>query len=364
MNTTVEVLGFAREPAWLPWAVQYFFLIGLSVSAFFVSLPGLAWRRPEWRSVSRRALLAALVCGLTAPVALLADLHQPGRFLNFYLHPNLQSWMAWGAFFIPLYLGGLMLYAWLCLRPQLADLAREPAMGARWATLYRTLAYGGHDNRGAIRAAALLATLGGVLMLLYTGMEVMTVRARPLWNTPFLPLLLVATAFAGGLGITALFEALSGHRASAPLLNRWVVRSQWPVLALLAGWVVSAVTGTSAAAAEALASLRGSAGWGVTLGFLVAISLLTLWVAHARRDSLIFTGMLALLGAWALRWTLLMGGQSIPKLGATFGSYSLTLTPDSALGIVGTAGLFLTLYIVLTSFVPWDEPTHSAGAAS
>ena len=106
MNTSVEVLGFAREPGWLPWAVQYFFLIGISTAAFFLSLPGLVWRHPDWRGISRRALLAALVCGLTAPVALLADLHQPGRFLNFYLHPNFGSWMAWGSFFIPLYLLG------------------------------------------------------------------------------------------------------------------------------------------------------------------------------------------------------------------------------------------------------------------
>jgi tetrathionate reductase subunit C len=364
MNTTVEILGFTREPGWLPWAVQYFFLIGISAAAFFISLPGLAWRHPEWRGVSRRALLAALVCGLTAPVALLADLHQPGRFLNFYLHPNLQSWMAWGSFFIPLYLFGLLLYAWLCLRPQLAGLAREHEAGTRLAKLYRALAYGGHDNRGAIRVAAVLAALGAVLVLLYTGMEVMVVRARPLWNTPLLPPLFAVTAFAGGLGMTALFEALSGHRDSAPLLNRWAARSQWAVLALLAAWLLSAFTGIAPAAAEALASLRGSVSWRVTLGSLVAVSVLTLWVARKRRDSLVLMALLALLGAWLLRWALIMGGQGIPKMGATFRGYYLTLTPDSALGIVGTAGLFLTLYIVLTSFVPWDESTQAAGAAS
>ena len=149
MNTTVEVLGFAREPGWLPWAVQYFFLIGISTAAFFLSLPGLAWRHPDWQGLSRRALLAALVCGLTAPVALLADLHQPGRFLNFYLHPNPGSWMAWGSFFIPLYLLGLLGYAWLCLRPLLAELADRPGP---LASLYRKLAYGGHDNPSAIKA--------------------------------------------------------------------------------------------------------------------------------------------------------------------------------------------------------------------
>jgi len=54
-----------------------------------------------------------------------------------------------------------------------------------------------------------------------------------------------------------------------------------------------------------------------------------------------------------------MGGQAIPKMGAAFRTHALTLTPDGVLGIVGTAGLFLAVYIVLTSFIPWDEPAQA-----
>lgn len=359
MNTTVEILGLTREPAWLPWAVQYFFLIGLSTAAFFISLPGLVWRAPEWRGVSRRALLAALVCGLTAPVALLADLHQPGRFLNFYLHPNLQSWMAWGSFFIPLYVGGLLLYAWLSLRPLLDEMARQAEPGTRTAALYRTLAYGGHDNRRAIGAAAVLAGLGAALVLAYTGMEVMVVRSRPLWNTPLLPLLFAVTAFAGGLAMTSLFEAAGHHKGAAPLLNRWIGRTQWAVLALLALWLVSGVTGVSTAAADALASLRGSMEWALNFAWVVAATLLTLWLSRKRPASLVLVALLALHGAWMVRWLLLMGGQGIPKMGAAFRGYFATFTPDSVLGIVGTAGLFLALSVLLTSFIRWDETAQA-----
>lgn len=355
MNTTVEVLGFAREPGWLPWAVQYFFLIGISTTAFFLSLPGMVWRRPDWSGISRRALLAALVCGLVAPVALLADLHQPGRFLNFYLHPNFSSWMAWGSFFIPLYLFGLVLYAWLCLRPLLAELAGRPAVNQRLAAIYRTLAYGGHHNTGAIRAAAIVAAVGALLVLLYTGMEVMTVQARPLWHSPLVPLLFAVTAFAGGIGMTSLFEAVSGNASSAPLLNRWLERSQWAILVLMAVWLISAVTGISAAAADALASMRGSLGWLLTFAWLIATSILTLWLARRRSHWLLPAALLALHGTWMMRWVVFMGGQSMPKIGSTFHTYVLTLTPESVLGIVGTAGLCLTLYIVLTSFIPWDD---------
>ena len=352
MNTTVEVLGFAREPAWLPWAVTYFFLIGISTTAFLLSLPGLVWHRPAWRGISRRALLVALVCGLTGPVALLADLHQPGRFLNFYLHPNLGSWMAWGSFFIPLYMFGLFLYAWLCLRPQLASLAKN---GDRYSGLYRTLAYGGHDNQGAIKAAALVGAIGAALLMLYTGMEVMVVQARAMWNSPVVPLLFAATALSGGLGMTSLFEALSGNQTAAPLLNRWLERSQWASLLLLLIWLLLGATGLSSAAAEALSAMQGDFSWWVTGAWLFGSTLLALWMARSQRQALVLPALFALQLAWSVRWTVLMASQSLPKMGATSPRYFLTLSPDGLLGILGMVGLCLAVYIVLTSLVPWDE---------
>lgn len=354
MNTTVEVFGFAREPGWLPWAVQYFFLIGISIASFFLSLPGFAGRNQAWRGVSRRALLAALVCGLAAPVALLADLHQPGRFLNFYLHPNLSSWMAWGSFFIPVYLSGLILYAWLCMRPQLAIMARAEA-GNRFGLLYRILAYGGHDNIGAIRVAAVVATVGAALVLLYTGMEVMVVRSRPMWNTVAVPVLFAITALTGGIGMTGLLEVLSGNRSSAPLLNRWLGRSLWAMLAVLAGWLFSGGVGFSPTAADALLAMRGSAGWMLTLGWLLGTTAVALWLANRHPDQLVMTALLALHTAWIVRWIVFIGGQGIPKLGSAFQPYFLSMTPESVLGMIGTAGLCLTIYIILTSILPWQD---------
>lgn len=327
MNTTVEIIGLAREPGWLPWAVQYFFLIGISIGAFFLALPGLIWRRPAWRGHARRALLAALVFGYAAPVALLADLHQPGRFMNFYLHSNFGSWMAWGSYFIPIYLGGLTIFALALLLPR--KLPHVSALG--WS--------------------AALTAVGAVLVLLYTGMEVMVVAARSLWHTTLLPLLFAATAFTGGLGVVQLFEALAGRADSAQLLNRWMRGSQWAVLALLGLWLALAASGASATAAEALTTIRG--GWIVAWAWLIASIVLTLWIA--RGQSLWLPALLALQGAWLLRWLVFMGGQSVPKLGAAFHAQVLHLTPDSLLGMLGSLGLCLVIYIVLTSLVRWDE---------
>lgn len=351
----VEVVNVAREVAWLPWAVQYFFLIGLSVGCFLLTVPWFVLRRSAWERAGRVALLGALVCGLTAPVALLADLHQPGRFLNFYLHPNPDSWMAWGAFFIPLYLGGLMLYAWLSLRP---DLKRLADAGGRWTGIYRALAYGGHDSLGAIRIAAVLALSGAALVALYTGMEVMVVRARPLWDTPFLPVQFFITAMAGAIGLVLVLDRFVGDgRAAedAPLL-RLLAATQVLVLAVGAAWLLLGVTGFSPRHAEALAQVAPSAAWRVTAVWAAGSALATFWLGLAARHPAwrLTAGLVALHSAWMMRWTVFIGGQEIPKTGAGYYAYHLPLGHDGMLGIVGTAGLWIAILILLISILPWS----------
>jgi tetrathionate reductase subunit C len=155
--------------------------------------------------------------------------------------------------------------------------------------------------------------------------------------------------------MTGLFEAVSGNKEAAPLLNRWLVRSQWATLLLLAVWGLLGASGLSSAAAQALAAMQGEFSWWVTGAWLMGSTLLTLWLASSRRHTLVLPALFALQGAWLVRWVVLMVSQSLPKMGATTPRYFLTLTPDGLLGIVGMVGLCLTIYIVLTSLIPWDD---------
>lgn len=347
----VEIVNVAREVAWLPWAVQYFFLIGLSYGASLVSLPGLVWRRPGWEAAGRMALLAALVCGLCAPVALLADLHQPGRFWHFYAWFTPSSWMSWGAFFIPVYLGGLLLYAWLAFRPLLA---RHAAEGGRFAPLARWLAYGGLECPRGLVAAALLAFTGALLVALYTGVEVMVVRSRPLWHTPLLPLQFFITALAGGLGLTLLFNRAAGSRTPGTTLRLARALAWTQAAVLLTGllWLLLGLSGISPIHAQALAEVAPSANWQLTALWAIAATVATGMLAWKRPGSGVLTGLLALHSAWMMRWTIFIGGQELPKTGAGYYSYQLPLGPEGWLGILGTAGLWLFLYIALTTLLP------------
>lgn len=96
-----EIVVEPQAIAWLPWAVSYFFFIGLAFSSVFV---GLLIHKVE-KNVRHEfiAIIVALSCAIVAPIALTADLHQPSRIVNFYLHLTPWSWMAWGAIFLPLF---------------------------------------------------------------------------------------------------------------------------------------------------------------------------------------------------------------------------------------------------------------------
>ena len=370
----IEVLNVTRGVAWLPWAVSYFFLIGLSLGSFMLTLPYFVFGRAQHEKLGRLALLGALACGLTAPVALLADLHGPGRFLNFYLYFQPQSWMSWGSFFIPVYLVGLLLYAWLVLR---GDFAVQGQGGDSLLTrFYRLAGRGGAAPRMAISSAALLTLAGAVLVALYTGMEVMVVQARPLWNTPFLPLQFAATAFAGAIGLSLLFNRfVGGHDNQLEIgLNRLLVLALAVVLTLGGGWLFVSLSGVSPAHSAAFSQVAGMPQWQLTAVWAVLATILPMALAIWRpASSGLITGLIAVHSAWMMRWTIFIGGQSIPKTGAGLYDYHLPLGGDGLLSIVGTLGLWIALLVLMVDYLPWagqafasrnKKATHALAASA
>ena len=73
-----EVLAHPQDVSWLPWAVQYFFFIGIAACAALFACV-LHWRKKETADLENLTLLIALTCAITAPLALTADLHQTAR---------------------------------------------------------------------------------------------------------------------------------------------------------------------------------------------------------------------------------------------------------------------------------------------
>src|SRR3546814_11799586 len=106
MMEIIELLTPYCEVACLPWAVQYCVLVGIAActaliaAGFAFTASGSAGDRLRPAAVSVLAVSA-----IAAPVSLLADLHQPGRFWHFYAHLTPWSWMSLGAVILPLFVG-------------------------------------------------------------------------------------------------------------------------------------------------------------------------------------------------------------------------------------------------------------------
>jgi tetrathionate reductase subunit C len=371
--TINELLTPDQPITWLPWAVQYFFLIGLAYGALWLGALDL-WRKVPDRRLQMLAAVLMMAAGVVAPIALTADLHQPARAWHFYAQTRFSSIMWYGAYLLPLFSLLSMLLGWLLIRP---SLALRGAESDRVAALARLFCLGGWSGDRWLKPLALLAALSGLSIALYTGLETMVVEARPLWHTPWLPWL---------LALSALLAAQSALLLLNRLLAGWQQRTEAglqrqirPTLALLAlsllGWTLFG--GASAAEAGALYRLdpswRLAAHWLLlTLGLLATLLLVGQRLG-ARWQPLALWGtvLLALHLVWGLRWLVLIQGQLVPKYGAGAYFYQIAWGPEGVLGILGTFGLLLALLVALSELVRASSvpstakasPTHSAREA-
>ncbi|MEX1660378.1 NrfD/PsrC family molybdoenzyme membrane anchor subunit [Thioclava sp. 15-R06ZXC-3] len=354
-----ELVGAVHEAAWLPWAVQYFFLIAISSTALLMALPGFVLGRAGDLPKARLALMVAVTTGIVAPVALLADLHQPFRFWEFFVYTHTTSWMAWGAWIVPSYVALLLGFAWAIHRPAFYAMGQE---NWRFAWLFRLLALKGEAN-GFARLLGLGAGLAALGILLYTGTEVAVVRARPLWNSPLLPLQFAATGFVGALGVMLVLErVLNRDGALEETLNRDLVFALAVVGGLGIIWFTIARSGLSPAHSQALASVAGFPIWKqIAVWGALAIVVPFVLALVAPRNTGWATGLIAIHAAWMFRWTVFMGGQAVPKVGSGLYDALLPSGFDGLMGVIGTFGLWIFLLIAYTTFFPWADATPPAG---
>lgn len=323
----IELLTPHYEAAWLPWAVQYFFLAGVATGGAL--LAALCVWAPAG-STPRRLLPAAVftlaVSAIAAPVSLLADLHQPARFWHFYAHFTPWSWMSVGALLLPAFIG-------LSL-----------AMCASW-WLGRT---------GWMRLLAPLLVLSALSITVYTGAEVMVVRARPLWNTAWLPVNLALTGWLAAAGVMFLVErflpaALRPQDDALQLLRTVALALAGALVLATVSWAALGMA-TGAPSVLAAARLWGDFPvwrWGMVLSALGGVAVLAVLVAGKTRIACpyyrIVLGLLLAGSAWAFRWALFMSVQGVPKFGAGLYLYHMPLGGDGLLGMLGVAGLCVAL---------------------
>ncbi len=368
MNSlSIEVLAPRYEIAWYPWAVQYFFMIALSYGALLLALPGVLLGRRDWQATARLALLACVTTAVVAPVALLADLHQPLRFWHFYAFFTPWSWMSLGSLFLPLYVVSVLGLAWLVWRTPLRATAARPGLGGRIARLVTLGDW--QSPRLLVRLVALAALAAALAIMVYTGSEVAILKGRPLWHTAWLPVFFVSTALFGAAGLVLLLNRFAGRRA--PQVDRQMLLALLAaVLAtglVAAGWLAEGLINRGSSVAAALDSVRyspdwrGTALWGLLAGLALLFgTALLLLRPGLRGGGAWLLGLLGLHTAWMARWVVLMDVQTVARHSAGYHHYGIAAGSQGWLGIIGTFGLWLALLLVIDLLVPWRAALDAA----
>ncbi|MGV3002080.1 NrfD/PsrC family molybdoenzyme membrane anchor subunit [Vibrio sp. E150_018] len=353
MNIT-EVLIPSQTVAWLPWAVQYFFYIGSAYAAailFFASL----FLRDKTSHTLRAALALCLgICAIVGPLALTADLHQPGRAWHFFPHLTSWSWMSRGAILLPIFSMLAVLAAWLYLRPEISKLANSDN---KYLRLVGLLTLGQWQaSAKLITAVAGVTVFSGLSIALYTGMEIYVVAARPMWHQPASPILWFVTAFFGAIGFTLFIlnlipsqdKAIQLTSTDMSLLKRCVEICSVLSLILLPIWVSNG----------AYMNLLQYGSWFSNLVLMMAAFVACLMMAMVvmrgqqfKRLSLLACSALTIATCWAIRWMTMIEVQTLPKYDQGPYPYDLPLGAPGMLGVVGMAGLWLLLAVILTEVV-------------
>jgi len=351
-----EILSPNIEISWLPWAVAYFFFIGISFTAVILTLPAILFDHKQSIGVARVAMIVMLICAIVGPVALLADIHQPARFWHFYAHITPWSWMSIGAIFLPVYVVATLVYSWLFLRPALlANKGKTGYIGA----MTNTLGMGSWHGQQLLKPVAIITLILGMIIALYTGAEVAIVATRELWSSYLIPFFFFITALLGASSLSLLIAYLT-HEDETTLasLSRYTRWSALLSLAVIALWFVFALT-TNGAEANSFMLLQHSVQWQLNLFVLIILTLVAAFFTKASSKLMLISALSGLVVSWFSRWLIFIDGQTIPKYGAGFYTYDLPLGAEGLLGMLGVFGLWLFLTIVLYEILPWTNKTES-----
>ncbi len=295
------------------WEIPVYLFLG-GLAAGLLVLSALLFLRGGRGRVASRAMQAApfLALGVLSVgiVALFLDLEHKSHVFRFYLAFKPASPMSWGSWILLLvYPVGLLLGM-----ASLDEKARDVVVRSR---LVGTLRLGGLVHGLFARAdawakgIARAAVATGASLGIYTGILLGALAAQPLWNSPVLgPLFLASGISSGGALLLLLPMSREEHR----LVSRWDLWAIVTEMVLLALFLIGLAAGPRASQDGLRLLMSGpqaSAFW-VLVVLVGLVAPLTLKVIEHRRhlSPILVTPLLVLAGGFALRWILVVAGQA------------------------------------------------------
>ena len=371
------------ELQWSVLIVLYPFLTGLVAGAFILASLERVFRVEAVRPTYRLALLTALAFLIVAPLPLQLHLGHPERSLEMYLTPNRSSAMAMFGFVYLWYLMAvLLLEIWLDYRRDIVLLAQ----GSRgWKRiLYRLLSLGSQNvSPGALKMDDIVGwtvTLIGIpsafLLHGYVGFIFGSIKANPWWSTPLMPVVFLFSAMVSGIALVLLVYMLTSYfrrkaidmrcldTIAKYLFYTFIIDFTLEMLDLIHRIYESDESFRSLDFMVHTRLFISQVVLQIFLGTLLPLALLAAtqlvkFTEIARKRIFAASGILTMIGIFAMRWNVVIGGQLFSKsfLGYTFYKMDFVtregLLPAAVLLILP----FVILYILIKILPPWNEET-------
>jgi Ni/Fe-hydrogenase subunit HybB-like protein len=369
------------ELQWSVLIVLYPFITGLVAGAFILASLERVFRVESVKPTYRLALLTALAFLLVAPLPLQLHLGHPERSFEMYLTPHRSSAMAMFGFVYLWYLMAvLLLEIWLDYRREIVELARSSTGALR--QVYRLLTLGSNDvSEAALRAderASFVVTLVGIpsafLLHGYVGFIFGSVKANPWWSTPLMPIVFLFSAIVSGIAaVMLLYMASMKFKRMAIDMRCLDTIGKYLFYTFLIDFTLELLDliHRTYEAGESFSSLDFMVHtklWfshvilQIGIGTVVPIVLLgitQLWKLSeaARRRMYASAGMLTLIGIFAMRWNVVVGGQLFSKSFLGYTTFKVEFAARE--GLLPAIGLmllpFLIFAVLITLLPPWPK---------
>ena len=388
MQIPVEGFMYPNEVElqWSVLIVLYPFLTGLVAGAFILASLERVFRVEAVKPTYRLALLTALAFLIVAPLPLQLHLGHPERSFEMYLTPHGSSAMAmFGFVYLWYLLAVLVLEIWLDFRRDIVVLSQSTIGWKR--VVYRALTLGSSNiSERALRIderAGWLITVIGIpsafLLHGYVGFIFGSVKANPWWSSPLMPVVFLFSAMVSGIAIVMLLYMLicRMRRESVDmrcldtvakyLFYTFIIDFSLEMLDLIHRIYEADESFRSLDFMVHTRLYFSHIVLQIVLGTVAPIGLLALTqvlkLTETRRKGIyVVAGCLTMVGIFAMRWNVVIGGQLFSKSFLGYTTYKMGFVAKEGLltAIVLTVLPFVILWGLVKLLPPWPERNSRA----
>ena len=366
--------------------VVYPYITGLVAGAFIVSSLYHVFGLNSLKPVARLSLITALAFLLVSPLPLIIHLGRPERALEMFLRPNLISAMAGFGYIWFLYLILVLLEVWLVFRPAIVENAKS-LTGVK-QKIYSILSLGildisdkslAIDNK-VIRVLAFIGIPAACLLHGYVGFIFGAIKSNAWWSTSLMPIIFLVSAIVSGIALLIVIYIIGTKIRKAALdyrcvhsLTLWLGGFITLALALEGLEVLTMLYESEESwglIQQLITKEIGLSYFGIQFALGTILPILVMGMAEIvnlnERIKLIMrftSAAFILIGVFAMRWNVVIGGQLLSKSLRGFTDYIPPLTGEAGILVAGAVMLLpIAVFLILSYLLrPWPaEPQPSA----